>query len=651
MTAEPGSSQPAAQAPALPLPTPAPPRGPSLCRLVTDPVNLYAAWEAVRAGDMADAIPSVQASRFAADLTGNIARIAEELEGGTYAPGPLQRIDLPKRNGGVRRLRVPSIRDRVAERAVGQVVAPLLDPSLTPWSFAYRAGLGVRDAIRTLAALRDEGAAWVVRGDFADCFDSLDRGLLLATLADHCPDPWLLSLAERLLARPARHWRWLERRTRGTPQGAPLSPLLCNLYLHRFDESMLGRGHPVVRFADDFAIPAGDKADADAALAAAREEAAMIHLELNEDKTRLAAFQEGFPFLGTDFGDVYPAAEPDGARPEPARKVVYVGVQGARLRLHDGQLHVDHDDELLLTIPISHVGQIVLFGNVGLSAYLRSHTLIEGIEVVFLSRRGHWLGRLDGPRAVNTTLRKQQYRAADDEALRLALARGFVAGKLANLRALLLRYHRRDAASELLEAARELEATRRQALQAERVGSLLGLEGTGSKRYFAALAHLLPTELGFQGRNRRPPRDPANAALSLGYSLLLGEVVAALAAAGLDPHVGFLHVDEQGRPSLALDLMEEFRPLLVDAVVVACFRRGILDAASVHSDQQRGGVLLTDAARRRFLQAYEERLLATFAHVPSGQRTSYRRALFLQARQIADCIRGARAAYQPVSWR
>ncbi len=633
--------------PATELPTPPPVS--SLLARVADPDNLYRAWEAVRAGDEADGIPSMQLLDFRHHLTERMASIAEALLGGAYIPGPLTRIDIPKRAGGMRSLRLPSIQDRVVERAIHQQVQPLVDWCLTPRSFAYRPGLGVEDAISALVGLRDEGATAVLLADFRECFDSLDRVLILDALRQALPEPWLLRLVERLLERPARWlWRW-ERTGKGAAQGAPLSPMLCNLYLHPFDLGMARRGFPVVRFADDFAVALAGVEEAPAALGAVEEEAAALNLEVNGDKVAISTFKEGVSFLGVEIGDEYPRS---GFRaPErPAKKSLYISVQGAGTRLRHGHLQVVREKELLLSVPVSQVGQLVTFGSVGVSAQVREYALRNQIDVVFLSRRGQWLGRLDGPHPTNTRLRRRQYRRADDEEFRLGLARAIVAGKIANLRALLLRYQRRDAAPALVDTARSLEDLRRAALQAPAIPALMGIEGSASRDYFQAIALLLPEEAGFGGRNRRPPRDPANAALSFGYTLLLGEAVAGLSMAGLDPHVGFLHAEEQGRPSLALDLVEEFRPLLVDTVVLELFRRRVLTSESFRRDQEKA-VYLKDGPRREFLAAFEERLLTRFAHVPSSTRTSYRRGVLLQARQLAGVILGYTDEYRPVSWR
>jgi CRISPR-associated protein Cas1 len=594
-------------------------------------------------------MPSRGLLLFGRDPARNLLQLSEELLGGLFAAGHLRRVDLPKDGGGTRRLEIPTVRDRVVERAIYQVLEPVLDPEFTPMSFAYRRGTGVKDAVAALVAAREEGAGWVVLTDFHECFDSLDRARLLEGLRDRVPDPGLLTLVGSLLGRRVLPAPGIHASDRGVPQGAPMSPLLCNLYLSSFDDALTRQGWPAIRYADDVVIPAGSSYEASLALEAAERGARALDLELNREKSRTVAIEEGFEFLGTHFDSSTPSPRAP-ERPIPKAKVLYVMEQGATLALRGGQLKVLKGKDTLLAVPVTHIAQAVVFGHVGVTPHLRSHALVRGIEVAFLSRRGSYLGRLDGTRPVNTSLRRTQYERAADPAFQIEIARRFVAGKIANMRALILRRQRRGSA-ELGSLAHELEARRRASLEANDVPSLLGHEGAASRAYFQGLASLLPQEMRFLGRRRRPPTDPVNAALSLGYTLLTNEAVAAASCSGFDPHVGFLHAPHQGRPSLAVDLVEEFRALIVDTVVVEAFGRGTLKAEDFRKEPDTQRCLMRDDARRRFIRAYEERQLTTFGHVPSGTRTTYRRAMFLQARLLAAVVQGLVAEYRPVSWR
>jgi CRISPR-associated protein Cas1 len=372
---------------------------------------------------------------------------------------------------------------------------------------------------------------------------------------------------------------------------------------------------------------------------------------MGERKTRVIRIADGVEFLGVRFDTNTPLQGDEGRSPTiPRTKAVYVTKQGSWVGLNKGQVTVRAAEEELLAVPAEHVGQLVTYGVVNLSSQFRTDALARGVDVTFLSRRGNYLGRLESARSVNVDLRRRQYQKAGDPESRLRLASMVVAGKLANLRALLVRRHRSVEPSQLMETARFIEQGRRNARQCQDIKSLLGIEGSATSAYFGAFARLLPSNLTFAHRERRPPRDPVNAALSFGYSLLLREAVGALAAAGLDTDCGFLHAQDRGRPSLALDLIEEFRPLIVDTLVLELFSRRVIDAESFRQGEE-GACLLNPVGLSRFLAGFEERMLTVFAHVPSGQRTSYRRALFLQAHQLAAVVLDTRSDYRPVSWR
>ncbi len=625
-----------------------------ICERVLLPDNMHRAWEHVRDSDMADGVLSRGVEILRDNLPTRLEELSIALRSGTYQPGMLFGVDVAKRSGGVRRLRVPSAEDRVVERAVAQVLSHELDWCFSPFSFAYRPSLGVDDAVHALAELRDDGLVWVVRADVRDAFDSIDASRLRQVLHDALEDEWLDRLVQKLLAR--RAWLAGSRRVLaagGAAQGSPLSPLLCNLYLDQVDRAMARRGVSLVRFADDMAIPAASESEARDSLAALADELRTVGMRLAEEKTEVVAFAEGFVFLGMEFAGSDPDISWIPADPVAEKRTLFVGLQGAYLGMKEGQVRVGKGGDQLLSIPVTHVARIVMCGAVGLSAPLRSYALYQGIDVVFLSRRGRWLGRLDAGSTGQRSLRRAQERLARAGSFRLEISKAFVAGKIANQRALLLRRARGRNGAALADMVDRLGGYRQQAVKAKEVAELRGIEGAAGREYFRALKLVLGSAgVSFGGRNRRPPLDGVNSALGLGYALLLGEVVGGICAAGLDPGAGFLHAEAYGRPSLALDVMEELRPVVVDSVVVEAYcRRSLLPDQVRPAGGTGKGVYLTDKARNRLFGLLEERLLTRFAHVPSGTRTSYRRAIHLQAFQVASCIRRGVADYRPVSWR
>jgi CRISPR-associated protein Cas1 len=331
------------------------------------------------------------------------------------------------------------------------------------------------------------------------------------------------------------------------------------------------------------------------------------------------------------------------------------------LLVHSGGTRVGKDgDELVVTerdgtrheARIAQTSQVALFGGVQITTQAVQALCGRGIPVCYFSSGGWFYGLTRGLDHRNVELRRLQYRAAEDGGTSLELARRFVGGKIRNCRTL-LRRNASDVPAHDLQRLRELVD---QAAAAESVATLLGLEGTAARIYFGHFGALLkptagdgPLELDFEGRNRRPPRDPVNALLSLGYALLAKDLTITLTAVGFDPLLGFYHRPRYGRPALALDLMEEFRPLIADSVVLSAVNTGVVSAGDF---VRRGGaVALTTAGRARFLRAYERRMDELITHPLFGYRIGYRRVLEVQARLLARYLAGEIPEYPTFATR
>jgi CRISPR-associated protein Cas1 len=329
---------------------------------------------------------------------------------------------------------------------------------------------------------------------------------------------------------------------------------------------------------------------------------------------------------------------------------VYVVQQGARLRVDNRRLSVEREEEVLLQVPLGQVSQVVLFGNISLTTPAMVALLAQASEVVFLSERGEYRGRLVGAVTPHVPLRRAQYRRLEEPAFVLAMAQGFVAAKLAHLRALLLR-HNREQPDEVVTAAgvqlnRALAALpRKTALTA-----LRGLEGAASAAYFRSYRRLFGPQWSFARRARRPPPDPVNVLLSFGYTLLAQAAAGAVQSAGLDPFAGFLHEVAYNRPALGLDLMEEFRPV-VDGIVLWCCRGGQITPEDFTPGPEDRPVVLSEAGLRRFVQAYEGRMDQPFTHPQRGIRLPLRQCLVEQARQVATRLQEGPAGYRGMGFR
>lgn len=328
---------------------------------------------------------------------------------------------------------------------------------------------------------------------------------------------------------------------------------------------------------------------------------------------------------------------------------LYLNEQQAFVKKRDEYLVIQYQDKSKKEVPLINVSQVVISGDVTLTTPAL-HTLLErGIEVCYLSMYGHFRGRLSPPLAKNAFLRRDQHQAHRNEEHALQIAGACVRGKLENMRVLLLRANRSLQDTEISEATTMIRTMTQQIAQAKSVGSLLGIEGNGSAAYFRVFGKLLRSSFTFTHRRRRPPTDPINAMLSLGYTLLTHQVSAAIQVVGLDPYVGFLHQPRHGRPALALDLMEEFRPIIVDSVVLDIVNHHILTAKDF--EEQLGVVLLKPAARKTFYSKFEERLLNELQHPYFGYKTSYRRCIELQVRLLGKQLTGEIPDYLPLCVR
>lgn len=327
--------------------------------------------------------------------------------------------------------------------------------------------------------------------------------------------------------------------------------------------------------------------------------------------------------------------------------------EGAYLRKDGAAVEVRLEGQTLLRVPLHNLDGIVCLGyDIGASAQLMAGCSEAGVTLSFCSPHGKFLAAVRGFTPGNVLLRRAQYRQADDLSTCVRHAQSIVAAKITNSKNILLRHARDHTSHATIDAA--LPLLRRNALavlRADSLDGLRGIEGDSASMYFSAFEQMI-TVPGFEfpGRIRRPPTDPVNALLSFCYSLLAHDCRSALESVGLDAAVGFLHRDRPGRPSLALDLMEEFRPVFADRCVLTLLnRRQIQPGDFLH--RETGAVELTDDARKRVLVAWQERKQDEITHPFLQEKMSLGLVPFIQARLLARAIRGDLDAYPPFIWR
>lgn len=316
----------------------------------------------------------------------------------------------------------------------------------------------------------------------------------------------------------------------------------------------------------------------------------------------------------------------------------------------DGEcVAVYQGDTLKGKIPIHTLGGLVLFGQVSCSPFLLGHCAEHGVVVTWLTQHGRFLASMHGPVSGNVLLRREQYRCADTPEGSAAIASAMVIGKIANCRAILQRTAREYPHECLSTAAGKLADCLRRLRQPLPLDTVRGVEGEAAHAYFGAFGALVRSDdpaFRFAGRNRRPPLDAVNCLLSFLYTLLVHDVRGALESCGLDPAVGFLHRDRPGRSSLALDIMEEFRPYLADRLACTLINRGQVKGRGFRRTES-GAVVMDDATRKQVLTAWQERKQEMVEHPFLREKMAVGLLFHCQARLLARHLRGDLDAYPP----
>jgi CRISPR-associated protein Cas1 len=328
---------------------------------------------------------------------------------------------------------------------------------------------------------------------------------------------------------------------------------------------------------------------------------------------------------------------------------VYVTQDDAFIGKTDERLCVKANQQKLLDVPLIKVDGIVVLGRATVSPAVVMELLERHIPLSFLTGTGRYLGRLEPEMTKNIFVRRAQWQADGESEQALHLVRSFVRGKLKNYRNILLRRERECPEVSLQSGITRLEQALAPLETTATINSLRGLEGAGSAAYFGSFNQLIKgSEFQFEARRRRPPTDPVNALLSLGYSLLRHDLQSAVNIVGFDPYLGYLHFERYGRPSLALDVMEEFRPLVVDAIALAALNKRSLSPTDFTTEPISGAVSLTKEGLHTFLRLYEQKKQSKFKHPVLGRQCTYQEAFEIQARLLAKYLMGETKKYPPL---
>ncbi|MGP1383440.1 MAG: CRISPR-associated endonuclease Cas1 [Thainema sp.] len=650
--------------------------------------QLVAAWHLVQRGSQAAGIDGISVDLFAGIAQAQIRQMQTQLRRQSYAASPARGIWLPKKNGGRRLIGIPTVEDRIVQRFLLQTIYPYLEETFSDSCFAYRPGLSIYQAVAKVMEFYQHQPAWVVKADIQQFFDNLSWPILLEQLEALGLRSETVQLLEQQLKAGISVNGRRQFLNKGVLQGSSLSGALANLYLSQFDHTCLEYGIPLVRYGDDCIVVSPSWMQAHRALDLITDLLDDLYLSLHPEKTQILAPHEPFTFLGHQFsnGQViaperkYPirAAQPKAAKapqsygPPKACSIVktkrrrrsadadtywsepmttlYVTDQGAYLRARHKQFQVFHEQELKISVPVNQVSHVVLFGCCNLSHGAVSLALQRKIPVLYLASNGRYFGRLDTEGHAQIDYLTKQVEQAQKPEFTQRQAQSIILAKLHNSRVVLKRMQRKRPTELAEDAIAAIPDLMQQIEQAESIETMLGFEGQAANLYFRAYASLLKGGFEFEKRTRRPPTDPVNSLLSLGYTLLSQNLHSMVETVGLHTHFGNLHKPQKNRPSLVCDLIEEFRAPVVDACVAYLINSNIFTEEDFTPPDARGGVYLQPDALKKFLQKWEEFLNKKVTHPSTGHKVNYRRCFELQVWEYVACLMGEREVYRPMRW-
>lgn len=330
---------------------------------------------------------------------------------------------------------------------------------------------------------------------------------------------------------------------------------------------------------------------------------------------------------------------------------LYVNQNDCLLKRVDERLKVVKDRETLMDIPLIKITQVIILGRVTVTPDVFSELSSRNISLCYLSEYGRYKTRLEPPFSKNVILRIAQYQASFDEETKIRIASYFVKGKLANYRMAIMQAQRDNKEYDFSQSKNLLKELIKKSDFSENMDQLRGYEGSGSAEYFKCFPKFIKNpEFTFTKREKHPPPDSVNAILSLGYTLLRFDIESAINIVGFDPYIGYLHSDRYGRASLALDLMEEFRPVIVDSCIIQMLNRKQITREDF-IEEFAGSVMLKEEARKAFFKCYEQRKLTEFRHPYFNYKVTYQRCFELQARILAKALSGEIQEYVPLIMR
>lgn len=661
-------------------------------------------------------IDGISAQSYIRDLRRKLQKLILEIMTNQYRASPCKVVGIPKSNGKIRQLSIPTIRDRIVHTAISQAFVPFFEKHFEICSYGYRPRRSYLQAVSKIEKYRDQGYDYVLDADISNYFNNIPQKLLKTELTRyvHCQD--LVKLIFSSIKQMQYHRKvrlFGEADGLGVPQGSPLSPVLANMYLDPLDEALMAADYKIIRYADDFVVLCKSLKAAGKALELTKKILNKYQLTINADKTRVTDFESGFIFLGHFFiGNMVqklasidkqlhesswkwdaPNTESENYKhaftgkpveqlSEPIDnenyaelqqqildcnalndshaqakinlnlsnklRTLYLFKQGSVIHKIAGKIEVRHGGETLQQIPITQIDSIMCFGAIHITRAVMLESFQNELPIIFMSITGHWQGMLRPYIATNKTLQSRQLTTNEQP---LPIAKIIIEAKLHNSITTIRRYLRYHQSDEKLANKQISTMTRlkKRVSSCQSLNSLRGLEGNCARIYFKVLQTIIPKEWNFKTRNRRPPQDPINAMLSLGYTLLFNNIYAFVMLREMIMEYGYVHAHYHKQPALALDMMEPFRSVVVDAVVLKLVKNNIINPIDFKYKDK--ACLLTTKAKKIFVTALEKQLSKALRYEALNIKTDYRRIMDLQILLLKQSLLNDKTMFEPFRLR